>query len=167
LFLDVVEILPRLEEDGEGVVERWKQFGLGAVDRPAWLAQFDEPSTWTLRRYEHRLCVNLGDVCFTFLFNKSVCLYVEHDHKNIQCCSQRLSWLGDKEKDLRSNKDKDLRLKDKDKDVKSEDKDKDLRLKDKDKDLRPEDKEKDLSVYANWTTAGNLFVIKIKITCAQ
>jgi len=30
--------------------------------------------------------------------------------------------------------------------------------KDKDKDLRSEDK--DLSVYANWTTAATLFVIK-------
>jgi len=35
------------------------------------------------------------------------------------------------------------------------------------KDLWLEDKDKDLSVYANWTTAGTLFAIKIKITCAQ
>ena len=44
--------------------------------------------------------------------------------------------------------------------------------KDKDKDLRSEDedKDKDLSVYANWTTAGTLYAIKIKkmgLTCAQ
>jgi len=35
------------------------------------------------------------------------------------------------------------------------------------KDLWLEDKDKDLSVYANWTTASNLFAIKIKIACAQ
>jgi len=33
------------------------------------------------------------------------------------------------------------------------------------KDLWPEDK--DFIVYANLTTAGNLFAIKIKITCAR